>query len=254
MYNQEIFIATDKDQNQEEIIDAMHVYLGALRQGGQIYEKFQPMVKNERGLSVFVLTPEEHSLSEQCATKYSSKRREELEKQAKVELEISIIGIDPEMEGVACDCQEPSFYILFTNYIKVGSPLRCGDCFGQIPLYYLKGSEGYYEVLCWESDYVSCDSLQMNCRTGERFATKQLSDHQSSLSKSGLEICKTIEEKTGKPTFYYLYNYRKISEAKDRGRKCPSCGGDWLLEESLHNIFDFKCDTCGLLSNLSWRS
>lgn len=63
-----------------------------------------------------------------------------------------------------------------------------------------------------------------------------------------------VEEKTSKPVFYYLYNCRELREIDDRGRKCPSCGGAWYLEETLHNIFDFKCDNCGLLSNLSWNN
>lgn len=60
----------------------------------------------------------------------------ELTKSEEVGLSFSceIIGEDPECAPV-CQCHYSSSYILFTNYLSLESPLRCGDCLGIVPLY-----------------------------------------------------------------------------------------------------------------------
>ncbi|MFA0698754.1 DUF2310 family Zn-ribbon-containing protein, partial [Vibrio sp. 10N.222.49.C9] len=54
------------------------------------------------------------------------------------------------------------------------------------------------------------------------------------------------------PTYYYLYQVGGESLKQEQQRKCPKCGGEWLLDEPLHDMFHFKCDSCRLLSNISW--
>lgn len=72
----------------------------------------------------------------------------------------------------------------------------------------------------------------------------------SNLSKQGMEICKRIEELTSIPTYYFLYNYRK-ARGDQLSRPCPICSSKWNLKEQLHNFYDFKCDTCRLVSTIS---
>ncbi len=79
-----------------------------------------------------------------------------------------------------------------------------------------------------------------------------MSNLKSGLTKSGLEICNGIQNLTKKPCFYYLYHPNGRSLKKERERKCPSCNGEWLLEKQLHNLFDFKCDKCHLLSHIAF--
>lgn len=96
------------------------------------------------------------------------------------------------------------------------------------------------------------DGLQMCCETGERFGTREISRFDSSLSKRGITICIRISELTAIPTYYYLYRSTGQSRKAEEKRKCPSCKGEWRLDESLHGLFDFKCSRCRLLSNISW--
>ena len=53
-------------------------------------------------------------------------------------------------------------------------------------------------------------------------------------------------------TFYFLSKGRGRSRAAEQARLCPGCGGDWLLEEPRHDCFDFRCESCRLLSNIAW--
>jgi predicted nucleic acid-binding Zn ribbon protein len=184
--------------------------------------------------------------------------------------------------------------------LTIESPLRCGNCFGIVPLYKIPKTyddDEYYDIKCWEINYRARDSLQMNCRVGERFGMRQLSEYSSKLNKYGMDICKKIKKLTGKDVYYYLYNraiqkpqflnsfgnsfniktaesaaiLRQIRQtcerterlsnksnykysparSKELNRKCPSCGGEWILENRLFNRFNFKCDKCLLVSNIS---
>lgn len=72
----------------------------------------------------------------------------------------------------------------------------------------------------------------------------------SYLSKQGIEICKRIEELTSIPTYYFLYNYKK-DRRNQLVRTCPLCKNKWNLEVQLNNFYDFKCDTCRILSTIS---
>jgi len=136
--------------------------------------------------------------------------------------EIRLIGDEPESARV-CSCNETEAYVLFTTYISLESPLRCLACFGVIPLYRIpKTADGeYHDIVSWKSDYQSCDSLQMNCKVGERWATNQLSKVDSQLTVLGLSICRTIERISGKRVYYYLYKYNgksRRSKSKENVR------------------------------------
>jgi len=136
--------------------------------------------------------------------------------------------------------------------------LRCGDCFGAVPLYripsccFVAHGELHDALMSWKSDYQACDTLQMHCSTGERFGLRGMGQFDSSLSKRGRELCGVVSEAMNAPTYYYLHRYYGKSARQERARKCPSCDGDWLLEEKLHDKFDFKCDNCKLLSNVAF--
>jgi predicted nucleic acid-binding Zn ribbon protein len=249
MYIQKITLKLDK-LDKKFALEKLYSYLGVLRQSGQIIGKEFPVLKNKNSLVAIVMTLEKDSLKDLNSSKYSLSRKNDL----KETLKIKIIGDCIEHENQMCDCSESSSYILYTNYLKLSSPLMCGDCFGEIPLYQLKDKEGYSKILAWESDYKACDILQMNCIVGEKFGLNQMYDLNSSLTQLGQEQTEKIEYLSKKPVYYFLYNYQTISKKKDKKRKCPNCNKKWLLKEKLHNLFDFKCDDCKLLSNLSLSS
>lgn len=93
--------------------------------------------------------------------------------------------------------------------------------------------------------------MHQGCTVGEKWATKQMSEPSSQLSKQGINICYRLKELTGISTFYYLYNYRYISHSQDKARRCFSCSAKWLLRERLLDFYDLKCDKCRLVSSFS---
>jgi predicted nucleic acid-binding Zn ribbon protein len=154
-----------------------------------------------------------------------------------------------------CRCATPRRFLLFTTFLHTEPALRCLRCNGTVPLYRLPRSASgeHSDLLSWESNYKACDTLQMNCKVGERFGERQLSDLDSSLTQSGLAVCREIERLTGRPAYYYLYRGDTRRPSVEPSRNCPGCNCAWRLKRPLHGKFDFKCDRCRLVSNIAWN-
>ncbi|MBT2117519.1 DUF2310 family Zn-ribbon-containing protein [Dyella sp. LX-66] len=218
---------------------------------GQAYGCEWPIHADGETFSTTVLSPEEQSLDERFNNKYVNAAIARCEVKGLL-LATKVLG--RHVESIApCMCPSPSAYVLFTTYLTLVSPIRCMDCFGPVALYRMKAMDGdeYCELISWQSNYQSCDTLQMNCHVLERAATREMSNIESILSKSGLEYCQTLAASNDRPFYYYLYRYRGRSLRTELERRCPGCGNEWRQTPRLHDLFDFKCDRCHLLSNIA---
>lgn len=253
MYVVEVtFLIQNKMEDIEQIEEKIDLFLGALRMNGQIVGREFPVAYLQDCYRTYLLVPEQDSLDRSKANSYVLDGLNKLNS-LNIECSWKVVGNEPYSSNV-CGCKKSSYYILYTTYVSFESPLRCGDCFGIVPLYRIPATkdEEYVDILTWESDYKACDTLQMNCSTGERYGISQLSKYDSSLSKRGIDLCNRITTSTGLPTYYYLMKVTGKSNKVESKRKCPSCNDGWFLHETLYGIFDFKCDTCRLLSNIGW--
>jgi predicted nucleic acid-binding Zn ribbon protein len=88
---------------------------------------------------------------------------------------------------------------------------------------------------------------------GEEWAIAQQSNYDSELSKQGREVAAKLTQVSGVPTYYYLTNFSQRSADDDRSRPCPSCGGDWHLDQEIHGFFRHRCDKCLLMSSYASR-
>lgn len=255
MHTIEVRLETITDKEIDfELIDWL---TSAWRKNGQVMGREFPMACIEDGCRIFVMCPLEQSLEEHHDSEHVTFVREKLSADG-VRISFTVLGEDAfGMEP--CDCSKRDSFILYTTHTSLESCLRCGDCFGPVPLHAIPplettAGELHDKIISWQSDYQACDGLQMGCTTGERFGLREITRHDSSLTEQGVAVCKLIADVTGIPIYYYLFRYSGRSKSTERARKCPSCGGDWLLGEPLHDTFDFKCDRCRLLSNLALSS
>lgn len=239
--------------DREELVEAASSLLSAWHCNGQISSSAWPMAEGDSELHAHVLIADRDALEARFASRYGRERLGKITELAGSPPRIAVLGRDPESLD-ACSCPERPSCILFTTYSSLESPVRCGACFLPVPLYLLPHlqSEEHSGILSWASNYRACDTLQMGCRVGERFGEQQMLRLGSALSKQGLEICRSLEEKTGRKVYYHLHRSRGRTAGTERRRKCPGCGGDWLLEEPWHRLFDFRCDACALLSNVAY--
>src|SRR5579871_2541144 len=205
--------------------------LAVLRMNGQVCGREWPIAITETGCMATVLLPEAGALDSIHHNRYVRKALENLGSAGLEQPESILAGKDVDGSGV-CQCLRPDTYILYTHAYSLEPPLRCGCCFLPIPLYRIAPTyqDEYHDMICWQSDYQACDGLQLNCRTLERAATRQISDIRSSLSKTGLEICNRIQALTGIPAYYYFYRWGGRSRNAERRRRCPGCTNEWLLD------------------------
>ena len=156
------------------------------------------------------------------------------------------MGRDLNSEEVAED-ETPSWQVLYTTFVHTCSPLRSGDSLLPIPLYRNPPTFNgdHKAVLKWQTEWQACDEVQMGggCRA-EHATLTEISDTKSVLFKRGWGLRGRIEFLTKIPTYYYLYRVGGISLKAEKERKCPQCGGEWLLDAPIHDIFYFKCDDC----------
>jgi predicted nucleic acid-binding Zn ribbon protein len=236
----------------DDVSDLVNRLLSALRMSGQICGKEWPVILGEATCTAYVMLPAEDALSAAHRSVYIPQILESLVLAGLSEPRITILGEDLDGDD-PCPCGTPPSYVLYTTFLSLESPLRCGGCFLPVPLYSLPQTNHgeYSDVISWQSNYQACDTLQMSCQVLERAATRELSRVESTLSREGLRICREWETASGVPCYYYLYRYGARSWARELARPCPGCGGSWRLEEPWH-FFDFKCDQCRLLSNIAW--
>jgi predicted nucleic acid-binding Zn ribbon protein len=252
MFDAQIHFDLQPTADREDVSDAVNRLLGALRMSGQICGKEWPIVRRDSGCAAYVLLPAADALSPEHHSVYVQQALEKLASAGLSEPRITILGEDLDGDD-PCLCGTPPSYVLYTTYVSLEAPVRCGGCFLPIPLYSLPPMNHgeYSDVISWQSNYQACDTLQMNCLVLERAATREISRVESALSQQGLGICREWAASTGVPFYYYLYRYGARSRARELARLCPVCGGSWRLEEPWH-LFDFKCDRCRVLSNIAW--
>jgi predicted nucleic acid-binding Zn ribbon protein len=231
----------------DRVADRASGLLSCWYKNGQILGDSSPLADREGVLEAFVRMPELTSLDGTNDNVYARQALAQLLPTLPV---VQVLG--PEPDGVTtCRCSVSSALTFFTHYLSTVSPIRCLDCFGIVPLYRLPHVHDHEHLvlLQWAADYRACDTLQMHCTTGERFAEGQLSEHDSSLSRSGRALAADLERVSGTPVYYSLLKIRSRLSS-ELGRKCPSCDEPWRLEPALHG-FDFQCRPCRLLSTIA---
>ncbi|GLP96033.1 Zn-ribbon-containing protein [Paraferrimonas sedimenticola] len=255
MYCATIQFECYRDALIQEVDLAIGKYLDALRYNGQILGREFP-TRMEQGVFVTrVVTPLPESLHANNASEPVKRALQGLHDAGILTPQVKNLGIDLHSDH-ADPCTNPDWQVLYTSFLSTCSPLRCGEHFAPIPLHKLPVLEtgDYQPILRWQQAWSAADELQMNgeLSTIERQAVKEISNHDSQLSVMGQTLAKAIEERSGIPTYYYLYRVGGSDKESEQNRPCPSCGGDWRLEQSVADILAFKCDACRLVSNLSW--
>ncbi|PKH49506.1 DNA-binding protein [Tenacibaculum sp. Bg11-29] len=252
MYTQRISIEINTKVNKDELIDEFGLLMSFYRSNGQTQGRIESQYIENDKIVCLPFTLEKHSLEKKNNNYYVNKQTEKIENLCNSKLTFKTVGKSYDSYKTPCECEKSDFYILITNYITIESPVTCGTCNKSVPLYRfpIYHDYGYLPILSWETNYVSCDSLQMNCEVGERWALNQMQKINSQLSKQGLEICRKIAELTLVPTFYYLHNYKKVKEDQSE-RHCPNCNEKWDLKKQIHDCYDFKCDNCNIISTIS---
>lgn len=218
---------------------------------GQVLGRQHTIAKVRGGYRVFVRTPAKDALARRHHSDEARKALRHVTSKSLSKLKVRRVGRVP-WSRRECPGHPDAELILYVDVYRDESPLRCAECFGPVPLYMVPpGRNGdRQEITWWASGYRDCHELLSRKGAANAFARNELESPESDLSRSGREICERIASATGRRTWYFLLRARGLDPAAERERRCPRCGGEWLLPEPWHREFDFRCERCALLSRL----
>lgn len=220
-------------------------YLAALNTNGQMLGDWN-IAQVGDVLEIACIAPDKDSLSQKRFNDYARAAYDRLMAQSSMAPEAVLVGPTVGLDET-CHCASPSSYVLHTTFLNVEPPVVCGDCGGRVPLYRLpfyKDEKEYWTIQDWERTYKACDMLSVgDSGIGERFAAKEMANPASKLTVLGLEICKDMSSKLGKPFHYFLR-----TSVERLAKSCPACKTDWRVEEPLGGLFDLKCEACGFVA------
>ncbi|MCE2593548.1 Zn-ribbon-containing protein [Motilimonas cestriensis] len=252
MYINDVIFECYQDTTFDQVERSINQYLDALRYQGQILGREFPIAIKDGYFQLRLVTPEPNSLHGSFLSPQGKKAIEGLKQAGLLSPKIKLVGED--LNSQASADTQPPWQILYTTYVHTCSPLRSGLDLSPIPLYQIptiaNGSQK--QAIKWQEDWEACDQLQMNGSILEHGALHEISSTDSQLFRRGYDLAKRIEYLTKVPTYYYLYRVGGGSLAQEQARTCPRCQQDWRLPEPELDIFDFKCEPCRLVSNLSW--
>lgn len=225
--------------------------LDAYRYNGQIIGREFPITLTNSQFKVTLVCPEKDSLIAKNNNQEVAMKLDSL-----IAFDLSLPQF--ELLGLECQsdfsdiCTKPKALVLYSTFVQSCSPIRCLEHFSPVPLYKLSETVRY-DLIKWQESHAACDQLQMNELTQiESGVVEQLSSPDSQLMKQGREIANKITDETGIPVYLYLYRVGGDSLQQEQIRPCPSCESEWSLSEPIFDLFDFKCDQCRLVSNISW--
>lgn len=233
---------------------AINNLLEAYRANGQILGREFAVAFNDGEFRVRLLTPEKDSLHYRYNSSWVKTALKELTQAKILAPREKLIGQDINSE--VSNTEYPSWQLLYTSYVHMCSPLRSGDNLLPIPLYQIPATFNgdHKRIIRWQTEWQACDELQMAAATKAEFAAlEELTSPSSDLFRRGWDLRGRIEYLTKIPTYYYLYRVGGAGLEAELTRPCPRCGNpDWKLDTPLLDMFHFRCDTCRIVSNLSW--
>jgi predicted nucleic acid-binding Zn ribbon protein len=146
--------------------------------------------------------------------------------------------------------------LLFTTFSDNCSPLRNLVDLAPVPLYQLQPAAGtdHESLIRWQIQFQALDEVQQQQnRVLKKTAENSLQQLNSSLNRQGRQLANKISQHNSLPVYYALYSGSSTNCQADTEKACPGCGASWRLATPLLAMFDFKCDTCYLLSNIAWE-
>jgi predicted nucleic acid-binding Zn ribbon protein len=249
MYTADIHFKLKRGASRHEAESAIWSFLVALLDGGNVVDHRPIAVATVRDdYRATVSLPEREALASSWHNAGIRTKKLALAEAGLKLGPVCIVGKNPDSQ-VVCNCRRPPALIMVLG----DTPLTCSDCGGKVPLYRISRMRRHgndHGLRYWAHRYRAVDDLWTGSDVGEQFAYRQLSQHDSDLSKLGRSTCRRIENTTGIPTYYYLYRWYARSMPSERRRTCPSCGRKWLQEPPWMDGYDFRCDRCRLVSEV----
>ncbi|WP_337878979.1 DUF2310 family Zn-ribbon-containing protein [Rheinheimera sp.] len=248
----EFVLIADTSLSQAE--QAIRQYLESLIFQGQLLGREFPTYQTEQGFHSRVVLPEPEALHQQFHSQRGLQALQQLAAAGLGYPKIHLLGQDL-MSNHTAPANETAALIQFCSFSAMNSVLYCAEHFAPVPLYRLRrGADDFEPLIRWQLQYQALDEIQMQQhRVLPRQAELSLQQFGSALNQMGYRQARALSTELHKPVYYYLYSGSSTDCASEAHKLCPGCGGQWRLEQPWHQLFDFRCERCQLLSNIAFE-
>ncbi|TXH96093.1 MAG: nucleotide-binding protein [Rheinheimera sp.] len=253
MYAADLAFRVIGDTSYDAAEAAIRRYLEALIFQGQILGREFPTVLQQDNFVSRVLLPAPDALQMHHHSDSGRQALDALQQAGLSYPKTEIAGVDL-MSNHTDPCKNADQFILYCRFAQMNSVLYCAEHFAPVPLYRFGTSAGFEDLIRWQLQYQALDEVQMQQNSVLlKPAERALQNFGSQLNRQGRAFARGISQRIAKPVYYALYRGSSTDCEAETQRRCPGCGGDWLLSEPWHQHFDFRCDRCLLVSNIAWQ-
>ncbi|MDP5150245.1 DUF2310 family Zn-ribbon-containing protein [Rheinheimera baltica] len=244
-------VIADTDFTRAEI--AIRGYIEKLIFSGQVLGREFPTAWQQDVFSSRIVIPEEQALLHKHHSTPGLCALQQLATAGLAYPQLQLLGMDV-MSQHTDPCEHADNYILYSRFNDTCSAVRCAEHFAPIPLYKLIPHGLDHEALIrWQLQFQALDEIQMQeTRVLRKGAERSLQLLHSQLNRQGRKLASQLERDNNTRVYYALYSGSSTNCAHEPGKTCPGCGNNWRLPQPLHDLFDFKCDNCRLVSNIAW--
>lgn len=253
MYSAELQFRIIGDTSYAAAEAAIRQYLEALIFQGQILGREFPTALQQEQFVSRVVLPEPDALQHAFHSHSGQHALQALQQAGLSYPKVQVLGVDL-MSNHTDPCEQPERYILYCRFAQMNSVLYCAEHFAPVPLYRLGIGAGLEDLIRWQLQYQALDEIQMQQQSVLlKPAERAMQSFRSSLNIQGRRFARQLSSHSGKPVYYALYRGSSNDCASETRRCCPGCGGHWLQPQPWHQLFDFRCDRCLLVSNIAWQ-
>jgi len=253
MYLADIRFAVIADTDLPNAERAIRNYLESLVFQGQLLGREWPTVWQDYGFVTRAILPTIDALA---MPHHSARGLEQLQALPQAGLgypQVTVLGTDL-MANHTDPCDSPSALILYTRFNLMNSPLYCAEHFAPVPLFRLTPAADDFEGLIrWQLQYQALDEVQMHEQSLLPGCERALQTPNSLVNKTARQLARQLSKANQRPVYTAIYQGTSDDCQQEPHRRCPSCQGEWRLVAPWHDLFDFRCDQCLLVSNIAWQ-
>jgi predicted nucleic acid-binding Zn ribbon protein len=234
---------------------AIRNYLEALIFNGQILGREFPTYLQQDCFISRIILPETAALASHHHSTTANQALMALGEAGLAFPKLTLLGEDL-MSNHTDPCEAPSALILYSRFGLMNSVLYCAEHFAPVPLYRFLPTSGpdHQDLIRWQLQFQALDEIQMQeQRVLPKIAENSLQQLNSTLNRQGRQFAAKIARQQQVPVYFALYSGSSRNCDTEADKCCPGCGQAWRLAEPLHQLFDFQCQHCLLVSNIAWQ-
>ena len=255
MYVAELQFNIIADTSYQVAEQAIRRYLETLIFNGQIIGREFPTYLQQDCFISRIIMPETTALASHHHSTVANQALMALGDAGLAYPKLSVLGEDL-MSNHTDPCQTPASLILYCRFGLMNSILYCTEHFAPVPLYRFLPTSGsdHQDLIRWQLQFQALDEIQMQeQRVLPKIAENSLQQLNSMLNRQGRKFAAKIAQQQQVPVYFALYSGSSSDCEIEADKCCPGCGQSWRLAEPLHQLFDFQCQRCLLVSNIAWQ-